>query len=470
MNAKAPLFFCAIGGSGMLPLALIMKSRGFDVRGSDRSRDQGRTPERFAFIERQGISLFPQDGSGVNAGIGRLVVSSAVETTVPDYQAALSLGIPVVSRAALLADLFNEASSNIAVAGTSGKSTTTGMIGWILYSAGLNPTVLSGAVMKNFITKDIPFASAVIGNPDLFVGEVDESDGSISLYTPGIAVVTNIAFDHKSMDELRSLFKDFIGKAGKVVLNLDNKETAALAGIIPAHARITFSLNDASATLCASNLTFNDGGAHCDVTIRDTKERVPVTLNVTGQHNVANALAAMGATMAAGVAPHAAARYLSGFTGIGRRLDVVGTTPDGITVIDDFAHNPDKIAASLRTLHQTPGRLLVLFQPHGYGPLKLMIKELAACFATELAKEDMLFVSDPLYLGGTTDKTITGADLVHCIAATGGNAVHVASRDAAAEKMLREARPADKLVIMGARDDTLSKLAADLYGNLKNKT
>ena len=231
MTPKTPsdkdYFFCGIGGSGMLPLALILRARGCAVEGSDRSLDQGRTAQKFDFLHDRGIRLHPQDGSGLTRADQVLVTSAAVEETVPDVQAANRLGAPRITRAELLAELFNAAPRSIAIGGTSGKSTTTGMTGWILHQTGRDPTIMNGAVMKNFITPDTPFASAVVGASDIFVSEVDESDGSIALYSPHIAVLTNIALAHKSLDELRALFRDFTAKAATVVLNLDNGETAA---------------------------------------------------------------------------------------------------------------------------------------------------------------------------------------------------------------------------------------------------
>src|SRR6202043_3531978 len=193
---------------------------------SDRALDQGRNAEKFDFLRARGVQLHPQDGSGVRRADQILVTSAAVENTVPDVQAARRLGAAVMTRAQLLAELFNASGCGIGVAGTSGKSTTTGMIGWILHRAGRNPTIMNGAVMKNFITADSPFASALVGESGLFVSEVDESDGSIARYAARIAVVNNIALDHKSLDELRGLFADFVAKAAIAVLNLDNAETA----------------------------------------------------------------------------------------------------------------------------------------------------------------------------------------------------------------------------------------------------
>jgi len=463
MKHEKSLFFCAIGGSGMLPLAMIMKARGYEVAGSDRSHDQKRLPERFAFIEKQGLHLFPQNGSGLSASIDAMIVSTAVEKTVPDYVAALEHKIPVVHRATLLAQIVNEAKTSLAVAGTSGKSTTTGMLGWLLYNAKANPTIINGAVMKNFISADIPFASSTVGDPDLVVAEVDESDGSIAHFSPTIAVLNNIAVDHKSMEELRALFAAFVGKAEQVVLNLDNDEAARLA--LP-DKTITYSLANPAATLLASAMVFAHNEVTFQVTHTPSGETAMVTLRVPGHHNISNALAALGGAMAYGLSLTDAAQALHGFNGIARRMDIIGTTKSGITIIDDFAHNPDKIAASLRTLHQTEGRLLILFQPHGYGPLKSMRAAFATGFAKGLAGDDILYLPDPLYLGGTTERDVTSADLVNDITDLGAKAVYLSKREDCAAAIIRQARPADRIIIMGARDDTLPALAKEMLFHL----
>src|SRR5262247_3055782 len=229
MSHLGDYFFCGVGGSGMTPLALIVQARGGLIEGSDRALDQGRNGKRFDFLRARGVLLHPQDGSGVMRASQILVTSAAVEETVPDVQAARRIGATITTRARLLAELFNSAALGVGVAGTSGKSTTVGMLGWILHRAGKSPTIMNGADMKNFIDAGSPIASARVGQGDIFVSEVDESDGSIALFEPRIAVVNNISLDHKSLDELRSLFSGFIAKAQTVVLNLDNAETAALA-------------------------------------------------------------------------------------------------------------------------------------------------------------------------------------------------------------------------------------------------
>jgi len=463
MTRAKSYFFCGIGGSGMLPLACIVQARGAEVAGSDRSLDQGRIADKFAFLRGKGVALFPQDGSGVTSADQILVTSAAIEETVPDVQAAIRVGAERITRPQLLAKLFNEAATGIAVAGTSGKSTTTGMIGWILHRAGRDPVVMNGAVMKNFVTPDTPFASALAGKGDVFVSEVDESDGSIALYRPKIAVLNNITLDHKSLDELRGLFTDFLGKAETAIVNQDDEESRELAEQLPPERLIRFSLSDPSADIRAENIDEEPLAIIFDV-VRG-EHRIRVRLPVPGRHNAANALAAIAAAGLCGVQLAEAAAALSEFQGLRRRFEVVGTK-NGISVIDDFGHNPDKIAATLRTLHAFPGRLLVLFQPHGYGPLRVMKQPLIDCFAENLAAEDVLVLTDPVYFGGTVERTVGSADIVEGVRAAGRNAEHIAERAAAGERLRGLAGPGDRIVIMGARDDTLSTFATELLAGL----
>ncbi|HEX8232340.1 MAG TPA: Mur ligase family protein [Caulobacteraceae bacterium] len=463
MSPPTSYFFCGVGGSGMLPLALIAQAQGATVEGSDRSLDQGRTPEKFDFLRARGIGLHPQDGSGVRAG-HTVVTSAAVEESVPDVQAARRVGAPLLTRAELLARMFNAAPLSIGVAGTSGKSTVTGMIGWILHQAGRDPTVMNGAVMKPFATADVPFASAVVGQGGVFVSEVDESDGSIARYRPGVAVVNNVSLDHKSMDELRVLFRDFAAKAGTAALNLDNEETAALARTLPRGRVITYGM-DQAADFTAQDVTLEPAAVRFRVLEKTTGETADIRLPMPGAHNAANALAALAAARAAGVPLHEAVEALAGFTGIRRRLELVGEA-GGVTVIDDFAHNPDKITATLSALHAFPGRLLVLFQPHGYGPLKLMREPLTEAFTGHLAPEDVLLITEPVYFGGTVDRSVGAEAIVDGVKGRGRSAEAFPDRPSAGGRLLDLARSGDRIVVMGARDDTLSQFAAELLEKL----
>lgn len=464
MMDKNRYFFCGIGGSGMLPLALILLDQGHTIEGSDRSLDQGRTPAKFDYLRSKGIRLYPQDGSGVTRPEQVVVASAAVEDTVPDIAAALRVGAKRMSRAEMLSALFNAAPTAIGVAGTSGKSTTTGMIAWILHEAGKSPTVMNGAVMKNFQSPDALFASSLVGSSGIFVSEVDESDGSIAHYNPRVAVVSNISLDHKSMDELRALFAGFAQRAKTVVLNLDNDETARMAADFPA--AITYSLDKPQARMTAKDIT--PAPTHISFSVHDQKDgaTAAIRLATPGKHNVSNALAAIAAAMACGVTLAEAAAALGTFAGISRRFDVIGTE-GGVTVIDDFGHNPDKIAATLRTVKQFPGRVLVMFQPHGFGPLKKMRAEFTECFAQNLGEDDILLMPEPAYFGGTVDRSVGSQDLAADIRALGRSAEALSDRAACGARLLKLARPGDRILVMGARDDTLTMFAQELLERLK---
>lgn len=452
----------------MTPLALIVQAGGGRVEGSDRALDQGRNTGRFDFLRSKGVLLHPQDGSGIRSASQVLVTSAAVEETIPDVQAARRIGAAVTTRARLLADLFNASALSVGVAGTSGKSTTVGMIGWILHRAGKSPTIMNGADMKNFVAADTPFASARVGESGVFVSEVDESDGSIAFFAPRVAVVNNISLDHKSLDELRKLFRDFVAKAETVVLNLDNEETAALLpGLKPGQA-LTYSLAGAQADLVASLPVPSPDGIAFAVTVRACGQAVAVNLKVPGLHNIANALAALCVAKTCGVALADAAAYLSEFSGIRRRLEVVGTA-NGITVIDDFAHNPDKIAATLQTMHAFPGRLLLVFQPHGYGPIRLMKDALVDCFADGLREDDVLVMPEPVYYGGTVDRSVGSREIVAEIERRGRKAFAFPDRSACGDRLIELARPGDRILVMGARDDSLSLFAQELLQRAETK-
>lgn len=462
-----PWFFCGIGGSGMLPLALILRGQGAEVAGSDRSRDQGRTPEKFAWLESLGFTLFPQDGSGMTSNRQTLVASAAVEETVPEMVRAKELGSPRMSRAELLATLFNAAPIGIAIGGTSGKSTVTGMAGWIMTQAGRDPTIMNGAVMKNFVAADTPFASARVGAGEVFVSEVDESDGSIALYRPKVAVLGNVSLDHKSMEELRELFGNFLAQAEVVAVNLDDPEASAL--VHRARNLVSFGIENPDAQIGVEIASVIENPTSLSAVIvdrRDGREHA-LQLKVPGRHNLANALAAIAGANAAGVPVAEAVAALASFEGLARRFDIVGTSPSGITVIDDFGHNPDKVSATLATLKAHPGRVIALFQPHGYGPLRQMGHELAEVFAHKLSPEDVTILCDPVYFGGTVDRSEGSERIVRLISEAGGTAQYIPDRAHCADRIVELARPGDRIVVMGARDDTLTQFAKDLLARLR---
>lgn len=451
----------------MLPLAQLARGFGHEVAGSDRSYDQGRTPEKFAWLAENGFALFPQDGSGITSKAQVLIASAAVEDTVPDAARAKELGIERMTRAQLLAELFNDAGHCVGVAGTSGKSTVTGMISWIMADTGHDPTVMNGAVMKNFVDDANPFASARVGSRQVFVSEVDESDGSIALYRPTIGVLLNVSLDHKSIEELRVLFGDFVSEAGCAIINLDDEESQGLIG--RASQTVTFAVNNQSADITVEPGSIEHGPLSIRAVLIDNRSRevFPLELPMPGLHNLSNAMAAIAAMSGAGIEISRSVYALSRFEGLARRFDVVGTSANGISVIDDFGHNPEKCAATLRTLKATKGRVIAFFQPHGYGPLRQMGDELAQVFARELGEDDITIMCDPVYFGGTVDRSEGTGRIIKLIEDAGGCAQHIPERADCGARIVEIAKSGDRIVIMGARDDTLSTFARHVFEQLK---
>ncbi len=456
-------FFCGVGGSGMLPLAAILMEKGAIVSGSDRAFDQGQTPQKFHKIKEMGIKLFPQDGSGIEDDTHVLVVSSAVESHIPDVRVALERGISIKKRAEILSSLFNRAKRSIGIAGTSGKTTVTGMIAYILEKGGYAPCVVNGGEIVNFLKDQVVANYRVGGGEDVpFVAETDESDGSIALYHPSVAVLNNISQDHKSIEELKALFLDFVTRAKEgAVLNLDNSRVASLYSAVSLSSSssiLTYGIENEQADIVACDLVFAPEGVSCRVIERETGKDLCLTLSVPGLHNVSNALAALCAAKMMGMSIEESASLLAGFKGIRRRLEIVGTK-DGVTIIDDFAHNPDKISASLDALKEFSGRLLVMFQPHGYAPLKMMRDKLVDVLSDYLDEDDIFVLTEPYYAGGTVEKSISSKDIVEDLKENGLNAHFFTNRDQIERFLKENAQNNDRIVIMGARDDTLTQFA-----------
>tara|TARA_B100001123_G_scaffold443162_1_gene588556 strand:+ start:12023 stop:13381 length:1359 start_codon:yes stop_codon:yes gene_type:complete len=442
-------FFCGVGGSGMSALAQVLCHQGHSVLGSDRNHDRGLHAQLYDSLSSQGIILHPQDGSGVGPAIDELVVSSAVEESIPDVGNALAIGIPIRKRADILASIFNSA-KGIAVGGTSGKTTVTGMIGHILIESGLSPTVVNGGGMLN--TNQEP-GNAICGCSTLMVIEADESDGSIALYTPTVGVVTNISLDHKPLGELRDLFGAFCGRSLTAVRNLNCRDSEVL------HAEVSFGLDSPKADFNARDVKPVGDGVVFDMDGNQIRLRIP------GVHNVSNAAAAIAAVSRLGIVVKDAGEALCNFRGIRRRLQLLGER-SGIRVFDDFAHNPDKIKASLRVLKEKSGRLLVMFQPTGFAPTKFLKDGLIEAFTEGLDKSDILLMPQIFYAGGTASRDISSSDLIGPIADHGINAEFLPERADIGQRVVREAEPGDRVVIMGARDDSLTEFAHTILSQI----
>lgn len=454
----AKIGFCAIAGSGMSALAQVLKYQNNDVFGSDRSFDQGNNPKDKQALTDIGIKIFPQDGSMLTPDFEAIYASSAVENTIPDIKRAKELEIPIRRRSDLLAQIFSSFPFGIAVGGTSGKSTVTAMIGYILDSLQKKPLVINGALLKNYETcPGIP--NVILNNGDYCIIEADESDGSIEKYTPSIAVVNNITLDHKPITELQSLFGNFIKRAADgAVINKDCPNSQTLLSLNP-HT-LTFSLKDKTADFYADNIKAVPGGTFYTV------NGITYKLNLIGKFNVANALCAAAACYFAGIAPEISYKTLESFLGTKRRLEILGTT-NNITVIDDFAHNPDKINASVSALKNYAGRLLIMFQPHGFSPMRLMGKEIIQSFSHNMDKNDILLLPEIFFAGGTVSRSISSLDLVNYAKELGLNALFFPSRNDLKQHLLKIARPGDRIILMGARDNSITDMGFELLENLK---
>ncbi len=268
------------------------------------------------------------------------------------------------------------------------------------------------------------------------------------------------------MDELRRLFADFLDVSRKAVVNLDDPETRLLSEMVPADKLIIYGFDSPGADFMGKDVRLEANGVIFALEAEGLRHEV--RLGVPGRHNASNALAAIAAVRALGVRAEEAINALARFEGLRRRLEIVGEA-GGVTVIDDFAHNPDKIAATLATLRAQPGRLLIMFQPHGYGPLAKMGEPLAESLADGMAPDDRLYLPDPVYQGGTVERTRGSDWLANAIRKQGRQADHIPERPSIGDALIAEAKPGDRILIMGARDDTLIDFARDLVERLARK-
>jgi UDP-N-acetylmuramate--alanine ligase len=451
------LHFAGVGGSGMSALAQYHAQRGGQVSGSDRGFDQGRNDAGRELLARAGVELHPQDGSGVGPDCAALVYSTAVEPTVPDFARALELGIPLLHRSELLARFVAERRT-VAVTGTSGKSTTVAMVFEILRSAGRDPSVITGGELVALQGQGL-WGNAYAGGSDLLVVEADESDGSLVRYRPALGVILNLQRDHKEMDEVAAMFATFRDQVREGLVVGEGAELAHLAARAAGAAGATVFGFGPGAAVRAEAVLADRAGSVFEV------DGVTFRLNVPGLHNVENALAAIAACAALGVAPAAMVRALAGFQGVARRFQVLGSAR-GVEVVDDFGHNPAKVAASLRAAHLRADRVLAVFQPHGYGPLRFLRADFTESFARELGAGDRLYLLDVFYAGGSAVRDVSSADLAGDLRARGAWAEPVPSRAALVAALAAEARAGDLVLVMGARDPSLTELAQGILAAL----
>jgi len=448
----------------MAPLAILAASLGADVTGSDRNWDRGLALPVFSALRSGGVTLLSQDGSGVIPELDALVHSTAVESENPDFVRAVDLNVTRVRRGTFLAELAS-ARRAIAVAGTSGKSTVTAMIAHILVRAGLDPSFVGGGPAVD-LPGAVPPGSLRLGRGDWFVVETDESDGSVAEFAPAIAVLTNLSRDHKEIDETARNFEKLLAKTReRVVFHCGDPilQRIACPDSLP---QLCVAI-EGQTTWTRPDLLAEDVRLDPD-RVRFRVSGTAVQAPAPGALTVENALLAIAGAVAAGIPLEQAAPALADFAGVRRRLERIGSA-EGVDVFDDFGHNPVKIRAALEALRPA-GSYWIYFQPHGYGPTRFFRDELIETFRAVLKPGDHLLLA-PIYdAGGTADRSIRSEHLVEALRLLDVDATLAPIRADAARRMADGARSGDRMVVMGARDDTLPGFAREILSALRERT
>lgn len=448
--------FSGIGGAGMNPLARLMRARGHDVQGSDRAFDLGKSADLAVQLRALGIRLLPQDGSAITPSLDRFVYSTAVEADTPEVKAARALGMEMIARPALLAEIVNAGGPGVAIAGTSGKSTITGMVGWLTREATLPATVLGGAALVGEGVSGCVL-TAPEGAP--VAAEACESDGTLTGYAAGLGLVHNVSRDHGEVATLRPQFEAFARHSRHLLVNSACAEAAALGRAVGAR---TYGVAPgANARLEITRV----GPARATGTLRTSAGPLALDIPQPGAHNLENAAAAALIALELGIAPRVVEGALRRFPGVARRFELIGVTPGGVRVVDDYAHNGEKIRAALTTAQAGAARVVAVFQPHGYGPARFLRPELRELLPRLLRPADRFCYAEVFYAGGTVTKDVTSRMLADDLPPTLGCG-HAPSHGAVIDWVRREARAGDTVLLMGARDPDLPALARSLYAAL----
>ncbi len=475
--------FSGIAGAGMAPLACLMRSRGHDVQGSDRSLDQGKNRDVAAWLRAAvrsrghdvqgsdrsldqgknrdvaawlraaGITILPHDGSAITREIGRFVHSTAVEASTPEMQAAAGLGLTRIPRPALLAEVVNAGQPGVAIAGTSGKSTITGMVAWLMRETGRPATVIGGAALVGEGTSGC-FVPGPGDGP--VIAEACESDGTLVGYRPAIGLIHNVSRDHGELPALRAQFATFAASCSTLLVNAGCPEAAAIGRTLNAGTYGAVAGTDAVLEVLGLGAKRATGMVRCRG--GDLKLDVPLP----GLHNLENAAAAALIALELGLDGLMVGTLLARFPGVARRFERVGVTASGIRVVDDYAHNAEKLRAAITTAQAGASRVLAVFQPHGFGPARFLRPELRELLPGLLRTQDRFCYAEIFYAGGTVAKDISSRAL-----ADDSGCAYAADHAKVRAWVVREARPGDTVLIMGARDPELPRLAREVFTALQ---
>jgi len=434
----------------MSALAELLLGLGYRVSGSDRFLDQHRELDVLRKLEGMGATLIPQDGSGVASPHTRLVISTAIEPGNPELAAAARCGARVTHRAELLAELA-QGKRVLAVAGTAGKTTVTGMLGYVLAELGADPTVVNGGVVLNWASP-AALGNVRLGGSELWVIEVDESDRSLLRFQPDVSLITNISKDHFELTDVIALFRAFAAQTRTTIVAGEGV-SAVLSNSTPVAARIVEEPFAAETREGRRGFRFAD---------------THFTIPLIGEHNLRNAFLVAVTCRELGLDAKKIATALASFRGIGRRLEMTGEGR-GVTVYDDYAHNPAKIAAAWSAVAERHPRVRAVWRPHGFGPLSIMFEELVDAVKSVSRHADELYVLPVFYAGGTARGQVTSEEFVERLRAGGVSAALTPDYDTLSAHLRTSARQGDAVLVMGARDPELSlfarRLAAQLRGS-----
>jgi UDP-N-acetylmuramate--alanine ligase len=451
------IHFVGIGGIGMSGIAEVLLNLGYQVQGSDSKASK--ITER---LEALGAKVFIGQAAANLGNADVVVISSAIKPGNPELDGARARHLPVVRRAEMLAELMR-LKSNVAIAGTHGKTTTTTMVATLLDAGHIDPTVINGGVIHAY------GSNARIGQGEWMVVEADESDGTFNRLPATIAIVTNIDPEHMehwgTIEALRKGFYDFVSNIpfyGLAVCCIDHPEVQALVGKITDRRVVTFGFN-AQADVRAVNLTYVKGIAHFDILLQSEGETiVGCTLPMPGDHNVSNALAAVAVSRYLGISQDTIRAALASFKGVNRRFTKVAEV-NGVTIIDDYGHHPVEIAAVLKAARQaSTGRVIAVHQPHRYSRLHNLFEEFCSCFndADVVGIADVYSAGEEPIQGAARDDLVAGL-----ISHSHRHAVAISGEEDLVKLFKAEARPGDIFVCLGA--GSISSWANALPAKLK---
>ena len=452
------IHFVGIGGIGMSGIAEVMLNLGYTVQGSDLRESPiiGRLRELGAKVH---IGQRAE-----NLGEARvIVISSAIKPGNPELDAAHARALPVVRRAEMLAELMR-LNWNIAVAGTHGKTTTTSMVAALLDAGGEDPTVINGGIIQAY------GSNARMGQGRWMVVEADESDGTFVKLPATVAIVTNIDAEHMdhygSVDALFDGFEAFASNIpfyGALVACIDHPGVQTLIGRVTDRRVVTYGISR-QADIRAENVAFADGGMRFDLVLRTGERHDGLILPMPGEHNVLNALAAVGAARELGIGFDQIRKGLAGFNGVKRRFTNVGEW-NGATLIDDYGHHPVEIAAVLKAARSaTKGNVIAIHQPHRYSRLHDLFPDFCACFNDA----DMVAITDVYAAGEEPIDGVSRDALVGGLRAHGHRSAHAISGEAGlADFVAGHAKAGDLVVCLGA--GTISAWANGLQSALENR-